>query len=151
MLPVRPVVGLIPNNFRPVPSPDEVAAVFAEPLERFLSTEGHFSQEISLLPRPAGPQAPLGGSAAAGSQGANTVRMHSFLCGEHIVFGLTAHFLIQACIDSASSTLRRSRKNASVLRPASESLCLVLFALRACTLVTSTPPPFPVPICFLEK
>lgn len=81
-LPVRPVVGLIPPDFRPTPSPHEVAAVFNEPLERFLSKDGHTAREIHFK-RP------------AVGLGPGSVRLHSFSCGEHTVFGLTAHFLIQ--------------------------------------------------------
>lgn len=81
-LPVRPVVATIPTDFTPNPSADEVEAVFTQPLERFLSTEGHSSREIHFT-RP------------AVGLGPGSVRMHSFQCGEHVVFGLTAHFCIQ--------------------------------------------------------
>ena len=74
---VRPVIGIIPDDFVPVPNAAEVAYCFDEPLARFLAAEGHTAQDMPM-------------------RSGRTLRMHSFACARGTtVWGLTAHVLIQ--------------------------------------------------------
>jgi 8-oxo-dGTP pyrophosphatase MutT (NUDIX family) len=43
---VTPFVGLIPNDFVPVPNEDEIEAVFKVPLSFFMNSEQHWTEEF---------------------------------------------------------------------------------------------------------
>lgn len=87
-LSVAPVVARIDADFKPIPNPDEVEAVFAMPLRLFVFPEDgmHYSRDVAW--------GDDGGSEDEG-RGLFTYRLHFFKYGGFTVWGLTALILIQ--------------------------------------------------------
>ena len=73
---VRPVVAAIPDEFEPVPNPEEVDRCFWVPLESFLTKEGYSFRDWEF------------------TRG-KRIRVHRFERGGHDVWGLTAVMLVR--------------------------------------------------------
>lgn len=73
---VRPVVAAIPDEFEPVPNPEEVDRCFRVPLESFLTKEGYSFRDWEF------------------TRG-KRIRVHRFERGGHDVWGLTAVMLVR--------------------------------------------------------
>lgn len=73
---VRPVVAAIPDDFEPVPNPEEVDRCFWVPLESFLTKEGYSFRDWEF------------------TRG-KRIRVHRFERGGHDVWGLTAVMLVR--------------------------------------------------------